>query len=76
MGEGRRTVATVVRIGPRTTLVALSGWYRGQILASVATRDLTAATGISMHPGSRFWVTAQLDAVRDTDLALRDWEPT
>ncbi|MET9954489.1 hypothetical protein ABZ135_23500 [Streptomyces sp. NPDC006339] len=74
MGEGHRTVATVVRAGPRTVLVSLSGWHRGQVLAPVGTRVLAAAGG-QVTPGSRYWVTGNLDAVLDTGLALRDWEP-
>jgi hypothetical protein len=77
VGAGRsRTVATVVRVGPRTTLVTVSGWHHGQILAPVETWILTVAPGRSLAalPGTRLWVTARLDALLDTDLALQDWE--
>lgn len=65
MSDGRRTVATVVRVGPQTTLVALSGWYRGQVLAAVKTRELTAATGATFRPGKR---------LLDSDLAMHGCE--
>jgi hypothetical protein len=39
-----RTRATVVRAGYRTTLVSLSDWYGGQILAPVDTWILMVAT--------------------------------
>lgn len=79
MGAGRRrTVATVVRAGPRTALVTLSGWHHGQILVPVATWILTVATGRSLTdlPGTRLWVSARLDALLDNDLGLQDWEIT
>lgn len=77
MGAVRsRTVATVVRAGPRTALVTLSGWHRGQILVPVETWILTVATGRSLKdlPGTRLWVSACVDALLDNDLALQDWE--
>ncbi|MEU7028991.1 hypothetical protein AB0A60_20160 [Streptomyces sp. NPDC046275] len=52
----------------------MSGWHHGQILAPVGMRVLTA-TGGQAVPGSRYWVTGDLNAVLDTELALRDWEP-
>lgn len=69
------TLATVVRAGDTTTLVSLSDWYRGLILAPVETWVITAATGRALRdlPGTQLLVQARLGAVLADGLALKDW---
>jgi hypothetical protein len=71
------TLATVIRAGDDTTLVTLDGWYRGQILAPVATQLLQTLTGSPRQhlPGTRLWVKARLTALQPEELALEQWKP-
>ncbi|MGI5136648.1 MULTISPECIES: hypothetical protein [unclassified Streptomyces] len=69
----QRTRALVVRAGPLTSQLSIRAWIHGQITVSVATDEITAATGLSRSelPGTELSVTADLAALSDTDVLPR-----
>ncbi|MEU1628273.1 hypothetical protein ABZ746_23670 [Streptomyces sp. NPDC020096] len=70
-----RTAATVLRAGEQTALVVLPAWHGGNVLARVATWELSRVTGRLRAdlPGLTLSVLARLDALLDDQLDLHDW---
>ncbi|MFF7191809.1 hypothetical protein ACFZAR_43210 [Streptomyces sp. NPDC008222] len=72
----QRTPARVVRVGAKTTHLAIPAWCNGQITVSVLTRNVIAVTGLDHDqlPGAELVVSANLAAVTDTDIDVHAFQ--
>jgi hypothetical protein len=69
-----RTAARVERVHQTTSYPVIKAWRGGSILAPVPTAVLVQATGLTRDqlPGAELAVRADLDALLDWQLDLRD----